>query len=200
MIIFGRGSTHLKSEHLKQISCPHCQSQDTVDISVYGNYAHVFWIPTFPIGKQGVSQCQHCKQTLKEKEMPDQFKQAFKAFKSTLKTPFWHFSGLLLIAVLIGWISYSGNQNDKANGAYIQAPLQGDVYEFKTDDGNYTLAKVVAVYDDSLEVVFNQYEINKASKLYTLNEPENYVDDSYIISKDDLVGLFEEGDILDVER
>ncbi len=200
MIVYGWNSSHLKSEHLKEVACPHCQNTDGISISVFGKYAHIFWIPTFPIGKEGVSECQHCKHTMKEKEMPDNFKHAFKAFKSTLKTPVWHFSGLMVVALIVGWFMWSGSQNDKENLTFIDAPLSGDVYHLKTETGNYTTAKVVAVEDDSVYVVFNKFEINKSSQVESLDEPDNYEPEEYSITKEDLLQLLEDGEITDVDR
>lgn len=200
MIIFGSNSSHLKSEHLTEAPCPHCNTTDSIDISIFGKYAHVFWIPTFPLGKTGVSQCSHCQQTLKEKEMPPTFKDAFKTFKKTLKTPIWHFSGLLLIAIFLGWAFMAGSQNDKNNLMYIQSPQAGDIYELKSEGGYFTLAKVAAVDADSVYVIFNKYEIARSSKLKTLNKAENFQGDEYAISHEGLQGLFSSKEIIDVER
>jgi hypothetical protein len=68
---------------------------------VFQRYAHIFWIPFFPIGKTGASQCGHCKQVLKEKEMPSSLKMAFDDVKSRTKTPYWTFAGVAIIVVLI---------------------------------------------------------------------------------------------------
>ncbi len=200
MLIYGSNSSHLKSEHLTEISCPHCGNKDTVAISVHGKYAHVFWIPTFPLGKQGVSYCQHCKQTLEEKEMPETFKAAFKGFKSNLKTPFWHFSGLLVIALIVGFVVFSSSQDSKNNQIYIDNPQVGDVYELREENGSYSLAKVTDVVNDSVYVVFNQYEIDRSSKLYTINKKENFQGDEYSVHHSYLQELFNEGDIMGVER
>ena len=200
MIIFGSNSSHLKSEHLQEIACPHCQTTDSIDISVFGKYAHVFWIPFFPMGKAGASHCQHCKQTLKEKEMPENFKAAFKSFKSQLKTPVWHFSGLVIVILFIGWSVYAGNQNKKENQVFINQPQVGDVYEYKTDTDYYSLMKVTAVEGQNIIFVANDYEVARESKLGRIDKPENYSSDEYEISHADLVELYSTGQIVDVNR
>jgi hypothetical protein len=67
---------------------------------LFQRYAHVFWIPLFPIGKTGVSQCSHCKQILKLKEMPFALRLSYENMKSQTTTPFWVFSGSAVIAVI----------------------------------------------------------------------------------------------------
>ncbi len=200
MIIFGSNSSHLKSEHLTEVACPHCNESDCVDISVFGKYAHVFWIPVFPMGKSGASQCQHCKQTLKEKEMPQTFKSAFSTFKSQLKTPFWHFSGLLIIALFVGWMAFAGSKNKKDNQAFINSPQVGDVYEYKTEGDYYSLMKVTEVSSQEIVFVTNKFEVARSSKLYTIDKAENFLEEEYQISRQDLQDLYLNGDIVDVNR
>lgn len=200
MIIFGSNSSHLKSEHLQEIACPHCQNADSIDISVFGKYVHLFWIPFFPMGKVGASQCRHCRQTLKEKEMPENFKAAFKEFKSQLKTPIWHFSGLILLILFIGWSVYAVNQNKKETQLLISDPQVGDVYEYKTDADYYSLMKVTAIEGQSIIFVPNDYEVARESKLNRIDKPENYSPDEYEMSLEDLVELYNTGQIVDVNR
>ena len=95
---------------------------------------------------------------------------------------------------------WSSSQNDKENLTFINSPLAGDVYHLKTETGNYTTAKVVAVENDSVYVVFNKFEINKSSKVETLDEPDNYEPEEYSITPQDLQQLLEDGEITDVDR
>jgi len=88
MIIYGSRGKHLHSEETDLIHCLHCQEQRKHTIGRYGRYAHVFWIPFFPLGKKGVSECNHCKITLAPKEMNEQLKLAFQNAKKTRRHPF----------------------------------------------------------------------------------------------------------------
>ncbi len=102
MIVYGSRGKHLHSEETNPIHCSHCQGQRKHTISVYGRYAHIFWIPFFPLGKKGVSECNHCKITLAPKEMNEQLKLAFQNAKKNTKTPIWFWSLLLIIVLLFG--------------------------------------------------------------------------------------------------
>ncbi len=100
MIIFGSRGTHLYSEEVSPIECSHCSQQTKHRISIFGKYAHIFWIPFFPMGKKGVSECNHCKRTLAPNEMSASLKLAYQKVSSVTKTPFWYWSGLILVGVL----------------------------------------------------------------------------------------------------
>ncbi len=100
MIIFGSRGTHLYSEEVSAIECSHCGQQTKHCISVFGRYAHVFWIPFFPMGKKGVSECNHCMRTLAPNEMSASLKLAYQKVSSATSTPFWYWSGLILVGVL----------------------------------------------------------------------------------------------------
>lgn len=101
LFFYGVRSTHLKTSPLEnnQIQCQHCHNS-SMQMSIFGRYAHLFWIPLFSIGKTGVSQCSHCKQTLRKREFSSQLKSEYQKIKATAKIPFWYFSGLILIGLL----------------------------------------------------------------------------------------------------
>ncbi len=99
MIIYGSRATHLKSAESKT-TCPSCKTKGSLILSVWGRYAHVFWIPLFPIGKKGFSQCQHCKGVLETREMPEEIKREYKELKENCKAPIWQYIGLLIFIVI----------------------------------------------------------------------------------------------------
>jgi hypothetical protein len=98
MIIYGTKAHLLVTEGVAE-QCAHCYSNNAIQMSVFQRYAHVFWIPFFPVNKTGVSQCIHCKQALRLKEMPAALRLSFDNLKLRTKTPYWTFSGLALIAL-----------------------------------------------------------------------------------------------------
>lgn len=200
MIIFGIRSAHIHSEPINGATCPSCGSQGTLSIHVYRNHAHVFWVPMFPIEKKGFSQCQHCKNVLEPKEMPNAIKAEFEQVKSNSKGPIWQFSGLGLFAILIAVAVYANNENSKLDLEYLQTPQVGDVYEYKIESGRYSTLKVVEVAGDSVFVSPNDYEINKRTKLDEIDKAENYGELSYSISTKELKEMYDSGEIFDVNR
>jgi len=100
MIIYGTRTKELASEWLNE-KCPNCGEPNSLTMHVFQKYAHVFWIPFFPAGKIGISQCSHCQQVLKENKMPPEMKAALKEIKPRTKTPLWMFVGTAISIVVL---------------------------------------------------------------------------------------------------
>ncbi|WP_298547027.1 hypothetical protein [uncultured Aquimarina sp.] len=200
MILYGSKAVHIKSEQSKTSTCPSCETQGSLILSVFRRHVHVFWIPLFPIGKKGMSQCQHCKNVLKTREMPAPIRKEYEILKNSAKGPAWQFVGLGMLIVLIIWGSYADSQNKKLALEYIASPMDGDIYEYKIETGNYSTLKVTAVSKDSVFVAPNEYEISKKSRIYKINKPQNYSKLSYGISKNRLKEMYSSGEILDINR
>src|SRR4051812_15178616 len=137
MIIYGTKTTQLAKETCSQ-TCSSCGTQNNADLYVFQNYAHVFWIPLFPIGKTGVAQCGHCKKVLRLKEMSPTLKMFYDNLRSNTKTPVWTFSGMALIALFVVSAIVSDQKKDQRNAALILAPKAGDIFEIKTEANQYT--------------------------------------------------------------
>lgn len=173
MIIYGRRGTHLKSGRLSHVTCPQCGTTGSMTGSVFGQYAHIFWIPLFPIGKTGGTQCQHCKQVLKEKEMTPAVRAGYQGLVKETKVPIWNFAGLVIVAILITYGSYASGETAKVEEGYFKAPAKGDLYQVLVE-GNYTTFRVEEVNTDSLLVSWNNYGVTKATGLYKIDKDENY--------------------------
>ncbi|WP_299435725.1 zinc-ribbon domain-containing protein [uncultured Aquimarina sp.] len=200
MIIYGSRAVHIKSEQSKTAICPSCSTQGSLTLSVFRRHAHIFWIPLFPIGKKGISQCQHCKNVLKTKEMPEPIRREYDILKNKTKGPIWQFAGLGILIVLIAWGSYASAENKKLAGEYIASPMNGDIYEYKIETRSYSTLKVIAVSRDSVFVSPNEYEISKKSRIFKINKPENYSEFSYGISIEKLKEMYDSGEIFDINR
>jgi len=183
MIISGWRSSHIKSEQNSMVSCPHCNEKGGIVSSVYARYVHVFWIPFIPIGKSGGAQCMQCNTTFKPKEMNEELKRAYKRTKSESKRPIWHFLGLIIILLLTLFVLFAGQADSKKELNYINTPLQGDVYKYKTELRHYSTLKVVEVQADSLYISYNNYEVSKRSRVYEINVDSCYASDVYVVSK-----------------
>ena len=201
MIIYGTRSTQLAKETLMD-KCPSCGAQNSVELYAFQKYAHIFWIPFFPIGKTAVSQCGHCKQVLQKKEMPENLLAAFQNLKAQTRMPIWTFSGLGLLAALVIAVVISDKKKDERNAKLILTPQSGDVFEIKTKENQYTLYKVSSIQNDSIIIHINNYETNKISGLADLKSKGEsaYSEDEYAIHKSDLKQMLEKGEIVDIER
>jgi hypothetical protein len=198
MIVYGSRSKELAKDILTD-QCPNCGKQNSIDMHVFQKYAHVFWIPFFPMGKTGVCQCDYCKQVLTLKEMPASLAISYENLKARAKTPIWMFSGLAVLAILITIGFISDKQNDEENARLILMPQAGDVFEIKLGSKQYTLYKVAQVAGDSVFVQLNNYETNKVAGLNDLKK-ETYSEEVLGFSKAELKQMLEKGEIIDIER
>ncbi len=201
MIIYGHRSTHLKSGNLPNAKCPCGESQSKMTVSVFGRHVHIFWIPLFPAGKTAVFECQQCHKGFKKKELSEDGKLAYKNFKTTVKTPIWKYSGLAIIAVLIGFGFYANQQDEAKIAEYVAQPAMFDVYTFKTESNYYSTFKVLEVFKDSLYVSYNAMETNKLSRVRDIDIPKNYQDSLYyVLTNQNIKALHESGDLMDISR
>jgi hypothetical protein len=198
VIIYGTKATQLANERVTE-KCPNCGTQNSIEMYVFQKYAHVFWIPLFPTGKTAVSECSHCKQVLKQKEMPAALKASYDNVKAQYKTPIWTFSGLALLAIAISLGVYTDKQDAARNAKLILEPKTGDIFEIRTAERNYTLYKVENVMGDSVLIAANNFETNKISGLNELKE-KGFSNELYSYHKNELKKMLEEGEIMDIER
>lgn len=200
MIFYGTNSSRLKDGQLPNVTCPNCENQTSMTYSVFGKYAYLYWIPVFPIGKTNILECNSCKRTYKLKELPEQIQRKFETEKHT-GIPFLHFSGLAIILLIIAYFSYSSSKHKEAEAEYIKLPAIGDVYSVLSESkGHYTSMKVTSVTNDSVYVVFNDYEIDKRSSIDEIDIATNYSTFTDGYTKEELVSLYEEETIYNIDR
>lgn len=200
MIIYGRKVKALAAESLMD-KCPNCGAINSVTLTIYQKYAHVFWIPFIPTGKVPETECSNCKQVLHKKQFAPTTLQQYETLKTNAKMPIWTFSGLFLLAVFIIFIVIENKQSKVENVTYIASPQKGDIYEVKTG-GHYTLYKVEQIVKDSVFVLVNQFETDKITGLTSLKKKgdEAYSTDALMILKADLKTMLDTGEIIDVDR
>lgn len=198
MIIYGSNSRHLKTVQLQQEKCPNCGTSGSMVVSIYNRYAHVFWIPLFPIGRTGGSQCQQCKQVLEPKAMPQFLRMQYDTVMTQTKIPVYSFAGLAIIVALFAWGAYQGSVDTGNEKQFLASPLMGDVYHFKTESG-FSLMKVADVTPDSIFVLFNLYESDKRTGSREL-KTKDYDSLGVWIPRKTILAMYDSSEIYDVER
>lgn len=108
MIIFGAKASNIGNFNIPNTTCDYCEQGNTQRVSVFGKYAHIFWIPFFPIGKKAVAECTHCKRTIEQKEFSPELKLLYFENKGNVKRPIWHWLGLGIIGFFIALIAIIG--------------------------------------------------------------------------------------------
>ncbi len=200
MIVYGSHPVRIKSHNDKTLKCPNCDTQGSLYFQYYSTHAHVFWIPLFPVMRKGYSSCSNCNQEVKPKNMTDHVRRAYDSIKSDTKVPIWQFSGLGLIAILIGFIYYNTKANDQKYKEYIANPQNGDVYSYKLNFKEYSTLKVAQITTDSIYVIPNEYVTNKRTGINEIDISSNYGDLMYGIAKTEINRMFEAEEIYEIER
>ena len=200
MIFYGTNSSRLKNGQINNVTCPNCENQTSMNYSVFGKYFYIYWIPLFPIGKENVLECNSCKRTYKLKELPEQIIRKFELEKHS-GIPFLHFSGLAIIACVIAYFSYSNSKDKELEANFIKAPAIGDVYSLNSESkGHYTTLRINTVTNDSIFVVFNDYEIDKKTDTNKIDKDENYTDAELGYSKKEILSLYAAKTIYKIKR
>ncbi len=201
MIAYGTRAKLLASG-LQTEKCLNCSTMNSIQVSLYQRLAHVFWLPFFPIGKTGVSQCRHCRQVLELRQFPPATKAVYESLKLQAKTPIWTFSGLAVIAILISIGVYSGIQKNQRVARLILKPTVGDIYSVKTTDNQYTLYKIREIQGDSAFLSRNKFETDRESGLDAIRRKgdDAYSADEYSFSGEQLKMMANDGTIRDIRR
>ncbi|MEM9527595.1 MAG: hypothetical protein AAGA31_13365, partial [Bacteroidota bacterium] len=69
-------------------------------MSFFGRYAHVFWIPLFPIGKKSVCECTHCKRTYDSSDYSEKLHAINSELRGRVKSPTWNWAGLMIVGAI----------------------------------------------------------------------------------------------------
>jgi len=108
MIISGAKASNIGIFEIPNSKCNYCEQGNTQRVSVFGKYVHIFWFPIFPIGKKAVAECTYCKRTIEQKEFSPQLAEMYQLNKNKIKRPFWHWLGLGIFGLLVGFITIVG--------------------------------------------------------------------------------------------
>ncbi len=201
MIKFGKNTVTIKIADIAD-RCQYCGTQHSMQMNILQKYFDIFWIPFFPTGKTASTSCSHCKQVLSKKEFSESLLKEYEMLKGSSRTPVWTFSGLIILAVLIGWGIIHQKQQKVENAGLILNPAKGDIYEIKTGAGQYTLYKVDGISGDTVMMLYNQMEVNKWKGLKDLKKQGDKLFDGERnpLLKSELQQMLDDGIILDIER
>ena len=78
IVNLGTNVKKLKTGVIENAICPNCNSKNELIYSIYGGYVNVVIIPTVPIKKTIIAECNNCKKTYKLNELDENIKRNFK--------------------------------------------------------------------------------------------------------------------------
>jgi len=202
MIVYGtsKGIT-LKKGRVRNVICPECKKDTSMDYLVYGKYFHVYWIPFFSIGRRTIAVCTTCETDFEAVGFRDDIKKKFdrEREKESARIPVWFFSGSIAICALIGYGFYGSIESANTEKDYLKHPKAGDVYRVTADAGYFSTFKVNHVRKDSVYVFANDLQTDNQSAVNKINTPEHYKE-LYAFSRKSIDSLYQKGEIYQIDR
>jgi zinc-ribbon family len=178
MILYGTNSSNLKNGVIRNVTCPHCTTDSSMNYTIFGKYFHIYWIPFFPIGKVNIAECNGCKATYDLKDLDQTIKNKFKVEqdRNPIRTPVKLFSGLIIAGIITVVAVGFGIKSDNDSAEFAKNPKVGDVFHEVTLRGWYSSAKVIKVTKDSIFALENNMETDQKSSVDEIaSKEENYV-------------------------
>jgi hypothetical protein len=202
LFIVGTKSYNLKNGQIENFSCPLCSQHTTLDYSLYKSYAHLTLIPLFPVDKQIDFACSSCSELLELSQLPEDIKSKIELIKNakTTKTPYWMYSGIVILAGFAIFGIYSFFEINGKTELYLKNPRQGDVVNQKLSTGYYTTMRIDKVTKDSVYGTSNDYNADLPYETDDIDKEENYTNAAVQYSRKDLVRLYDKGEINSIKR
>lgn len=194
-LIYGRKTARIKKYTENHQACNSCKAFD-LDVRVYRDYYHLFFIPFFPVGGKTVKiHCNSCGQPMRLDTMQNHY-------AGISKTPFYLYAGPILAAGLI-LIAINANFNtQKEKEKFVENPKVGDVYTMRKDENTlttYYFLKIAGIHGDTVIVYHNNLEYSRF--ISKLNEDDYFVkDDEIFFLKSDLKQMLIKMEINAVDR
>lgn len=89
------------------LQCPECKELGSLEMMIYGDYYHYWYIPIFPYEKDGYAKCSKCGFTIHSIKFNKHTKDLFPQIKKKYRYPLYTYAGvaLLLSPFVIGIIA-----------------------------------------------------------------------------------------------
>ena len=181
MIVFGHNNFSIKKFSYRDLNLPPGEGWEDISFEVRQRYAHLFWIPFFPIGKLWAIKKRGSGDDLYE--MPNEIRRHIEQrFGDEIGTP-WYSWSLFLLALLAGlffggqelyndyrWSQASEYSNNEEK-MMVEYPTTGDYYKLKYYDeedsyGRTVYFKVKSYTDDQVVLVSLNEDLNTDEYLY----------------------------------
>lgn len=195
LMVHGRRQAKIKRYRNSQEFCSNCKSFD-LDIFVYRDYYHLFFIPFFPIGEKLVTIfCYKCGHFIRNEPIE-------KKYGQSTKTPFYLYAGLMLVCALVLFIIAANLSTQKEKQRFVENPKAGDVYTIRNEENNtttYYFLRVKQITGDTVWAYHSNLEYGGFT--YKLAAEDFFVETGLLtFLKTELKDMLERGEINSVDR
>ena len=192
LLLKGTRTARIKTYTDHDHQCNDCKDFD-LKVKVYKQYFHFFFIPIFAEGIKTVKiRCNKCDEPYRSDSLQKQY-------ENRTRTPFWLYTGVLVVGLAVLGGVGAGLLNGYLNGRYVANPQPGDVYEVKHPNTFIEFYKVVRINGDSI-VTYNN-NVQYVFSTSALDSTDYFVSAREVLfSKNELGGMLDSGIITDVSR
>jgi len=194
-VIYGRRTARIKKYTDNHQACQSCKSFD-LDVKVYRDYYHLFFIPVFPVGDKSVKiRCNNCGEPMRLEAIQ-------KHYEGIAKTPFYLFLFPILLAGLIMILINANLNTQKEKAKLVDNPKVGDVYKIRKDENNsttYYFLRLVSINGDTVVAYHNNLVYH--GFISRLNDDDYFVkDEELYFTKNELRQMLDRMEINSVDR
>lgn len=201
MVFFGTSEKEVKSGKISNVICDYCQENVNMYYTITSRYFHLYFVPLFPFKRNTVLACESCETVFISKRFSTIQKSKLQR-ENELKparNPVWMYSGVLLLTLLIPLAFLQSKKADEKKLEYKNNPMIGDVY-FLSLPNKYTTMKIAAVDKDSVHFIMNDTSVSKFTKVFGINDDNNYTTSFKSYSKKEITWLLEHDSIYSIDR
>ena len=126
----------------------------------YQRYAHIYWIPFFPLNKLVFLKCPKCQHSVERKDMTLDQKAAISSQLVKARTPVWTFSAVAVLALIVGGAMATEHVTKNRSLAYQKDPRPGDlaVLYGRTDaEHPFLVLRVNKIEGDAMDLSFSNF-------------------------------------------
>ena len=153
MIFFGRRQIRIKKYIDDTIKCKTCSNYSQL-FAVHQEYFHVMFVPFFPSSLPVINCiCTECGDPYNSDKNKD--------YLEKTKTPFWMYSGLILVGIFAVWMINTNLKNKSERKTYLHHPQIGDVYKINEEASNETIyyfLKINRISGDTMHMLHSALE------------------------------------------
>jgi hypothetical protein len=207
IFIFGTRESHLRTIPTPGHACPACANNEALSLLFFSRYAHLFFVPLFPVSRRMQVVCANCRQSGSESAIPASLLPSAKHLQKQTGRPWWQFIGLMLVGAAVAFFAVAAltakpkAEQDKEELARLRQPQVGDVYVLNTaDKGNVLLLRVQKVVPDSVYVSPSKAAEGSFKAYQHSHDANNYQPNQYALPLSSLVNMHQQGELYDVLR
>lgn len=147
--------------------CKKCNAESTTTLYIHCSYYHFLGLPVMPNNKTLHTECAACHAVIHRLHYEGEIRQVIERYYRQFKPPWWQYSGLVVIGLLLGLSSlYIGVLlPNKLTKEYAANPQVNDLWEIDLEDSEfYTLVKIIKIEGDTLWLQDNDMQIEPQSE------------------------------------